>query len=303
MNIHRRFRFLLGIVKNREALLFVVNTVFKILLKSFELCFTRGVLFTTLIFTFAQSTVMTHFSGQAKRAEEMEGGIREESEIIEEEISEEEISENEISDKEESAQIYRTAMSAHHMPSRNRGGRGRGGRQVLRERENVKPAGRGRGACRGGFGNKKSSQESKTKPSNGSPSAASEIVEDFSSLYISQSKTTSDTSVLTTSRELGNTQSGMRSPKKYEYTHDNMRDTSINDAQSLDNCSNIGQYDTAESEPESSVSILESNHGQLQQQTVARSESAMSQRDNFLYEESIDGHLRFFDALLIFPFN
>jgi hypothetical protein len=267
------------------------------------------VLFTTLIFTFAQSTVMTNFSGQAKRAEEMEGGIREESEIIEEEISEEEISEeeileNDISDKEESAQIYQTAMSAHHMPSRNRGGRGRGGRQVLRERENVKPAGRGGGAGRGGFGKiKKSSQESKTKPSNGSPSAASEIVEDFSSLYVSQRKTTSDTSVLTTSRELGNTQSGMRSPKKYEYTHDNMRDTSINDAQSLDNCSNIGQYDTAESEPESSVSILESNHGQLQQQTVARSESAMSQRDNFLYEESIDGHLRFFDALLIFPFN
>lgn len=261
-------------------------------------------LFTTLIFTFAQSTVMTHFSAQEKRAEEMEGGIREESEIIEEKISEEEISENDISDKEESAQIYRTAMSAHHMPSRNRGGRGRGGRQVLRERENVKPAGRGRGACRGGFGKiKKSSQESKTKPSNGSPSAVSEIAEDFSSLYVSQRKTTSDNSVFTTSRELGSTQSGMRSPKKYEYTHDNMRDTSINDAQSLDNCSNIGQYDTAESEPESTVSILESNHGQLQQQTVARSESAMSQRDNFLYEESIDGHLRFFDALLIFVLN
>ena len=249
---------------------------------------------------FAQSTVTTQFSGQAKRAEEMEVGIQEESDFTEEEISEKEISEDEISDKEESPQNYPAIMETPYgdmMPSRNRGGRGRGGHRVLRERENIKPAGRGRGARRGGFGNiKKGSyssvlKDSKTQNSNGAQSE--EIVEEFSSLSVSERKKDNDRSTLTTSRERENHPSGMRSPKKYEYTHDNMRDTDLNDAQSLDNCSNIGQYD-AESEPESSVSIQESNHGYVQQETFARSESVMSQRDNFLYEESIDGSLRLF---------
>ena len=96
----------------------------------------------------------------------------------------------------------------------------------------------------------------------------------------------------TFSREHENFQSGGK--KELGFTYDNMRDMSINDGSNrsesrsanVDLCSNVGQCDT-DSEAQSSVTVVESNHGRVSQQSCARAESVISQRDNFLYEESI----------------
>ena len=83
-------------------------------------------------------------------------GIVEESELSEGEMGRNELSEEVLSEEEtEPVEQYQ------QMSSRSRG---RGGRQVS-ERENIKPASRGRGAFRGGRGNRKQDEKTVLKES------------------------------------------------------------------------------------------------------------------------------------------